>query len=99
MIKGGIIGGGGYRGGEVIGVVVNDGDVEIGFMKRWRNGGKKISEVEEGLYGESDLVFRDEVGVDRMDVLLLCRGEGDRKKLMESENVGEDLKMMEVWME
>ena len=61
MIKAGIIGGAGYTAGELIRLLLNHPDVEIAFINSSSNAGNKITDVHEGLYGETDLVFTDEL--------------------------------------
>ena len=62
MIKVGIIGGAGYTAGELIRLLINHPEVEIKFINSSSNAGNKITDVHEGLYGETDLVFTDQIG-------------------------------------
>lgn len=73
MIKVGIIGGAGYTAGELIRLLLNHPDVEIVFINSSSNAGNKITDVHEGLYGETDLVFTDELPLDSIDVLFSAR--------------------------
>lgn len=79
MIKAGIIGGAGYTAGELIRLLINHPDVEIKFVNSSSNAGNKITDVHEGLYGETDLVFTDELPFDTIDVLFFCTAHGDTK--------------------
>ena len=72
MIKAGIIGGAGYTAGELIRLLINHPDVDIKFINSSSNAGNKITDVHEGLYGETDLVFTDELPLDEIDVLFFC---------------------------
>lgn len=81
MIKAGIIGGAGYTAGELIRLLLNHPDVEIAFINSSSNAGNKITDVHEGLYGETDLVFTDELPLDTIDVLFFCTAHGDTKKI------------------
>jgi N-acetyl-gamma-glutamyl-phosphate reductase len=99
MIKAGIIGGAGYTAGELIRLLLNHPDVEIAFINSSSNAGNKITDVHEGLYGETDLVFTDELPLDTIDVLFFCTAHGDTKKFMESHNVPEDLKIIDLSMD
>ena len=99
MIKVGIIGGAGYTAGELIRLLINHPDVEIKFINSSSNAGNKITDVHEGLYGETDLVFTDELPLDTIDVLFFCTAHGDTKKFMESHNVPEDLKIIDLSMD
>lgn len=74
MIKAGIIGGAGYTAGELIRLLINHPDVDIKFINSSSNAGNKITDVHEGLYGETDLVFTDELPLDEIDVLFFLYG-------------------------
>ena len=64
MIKVGIIGGAGYTAGELIRLLINHPDVEIAFVNSSSNAGNKITDVHEGLFGETDLRFTSELPLD-----------------------------------
>lgn len=72
MIKVGIIGGAGYTAGELIRLLLNHPEAEIVFINSSSNAGNKITDVHEGLYGECDLTFTDELPLDDLDVLFFC---------------------------
>ena len=99
MIKVGIIGGAGYTAGELIRLLINHPDVEIRFINSSSNAGNKITDVHEGLYGETDLVFTDELPLDEIDVLFFCTAHGDTRKFMESHNLPEELKIIDLSMD
>ena len=61
MIKVGIIGGAGYTAGELIRLLLNHPEAEIVFVNSSSNAGNKITDVHEGLYGETDLTFTDQL--------------------------------------
>ena len=54
MIKAGIIGGAGYTAGELIRLLLNHPETEIVFINSSSNAGNRITDVHEGLYGETD---------------------------------------------
>ena len=76
MIKVGIIGGAGYTAGELCRLLLNHPQVEIRFINSSSNAGNKITDVHAGLYGETDLVFTDELPFDEVDVIFFCFGHG-----------------------
>ena len=59
-------------GRRLIRLLLNHPDVEIAFINSSSNAGNKITDVREGLYGETDLVFTDELPLDTIDVLFFC---------------------------
>ena len=96
MIKIGIIGGAGYTAGELIRLLINHPDVEIIFVNSSSNAGNKITQVHEGLYGETDLVFTSELPLDEIDLLFFCTAHGDTKKFIESHSLPEKLKIIDL---
>ncbi|MGP1436863.1 MAG: N-acetyl-gamma-glutamyl-phosphate reductase [Phocaeicola sp.] len=99
MIKAGIIGGAGYTAGELIRLLINHPDVEIKFVNSTSNAGNKITSVHEGLYGETELSFTGELPLDEIDVLFICSGHGDSKRFIESHQITEDLKIIDLSMD
>ena len=99
MIRVGIIGGAGYTAGELIRLLLNHPEAEIIFINSGSNAGNKITDVHEGLYGETDLVFTDELPLEEIDVLFFCTAHGDTKKFMESHNLPEGLKIIDLSMD
>ncbi len=99
MIKVGIIGGAGYTAGELIRLLVNHPDVEIVFINSSSNAGNKITDVHEGLYGECDLTFTDALPLDEIELLYFCTAHGDTRKFMESHNIPEELKIIDLSMD
>ena len=96
MIKAGIIGGAGYTAGELIRLLVNHPDVELAFVNSSSNAGNKITDVHSGLYGEIDTTFTSELPLSEIDVLFFCTAHGDTKKFIESHNVPENLKIVDL---
>ena len=99
MIKVGIIGGAGYTAGELIRLLLNHPEAEIVFINSSSNAGNKITDVHEGLYGETDLVFTDQLPLEEIDVLFFCTAHGDTRKFLESHNVPEELRIIDLSMD
>ncbi|MBP3466656.1 MAG: N-acetyl-gamma-glutamyl-phosphate reductase [Paludibacteraceae bacterium] len=95
MIKAGVIGGAGYTGGELLRILVNHPDVEIEFVNSNSNAGNKLYSVHEGLIGETDMVFTDQLPFEKIDVLFSCLGHGDTKKFLESHTVPANVKIVD----
>lgn len=95
MIKAGVIGGAGYTGGELLRILVNHPDVEIEFVNSNSNAGNKLYTVHEGLIGETDMVFTDQLPFEKIDVLFSCLGHGDTKKFLESHTVPANVKIVD----
>ena len=73
MIKAGIIGGAGYTAGELIRLLLNHPETEIVFINSSSNAGNRITDVHEGLYGETDLRFTDQLPLDESTFSFLHR--------------------------
>lgn len=96
MIKVGIIGGAGYTAGELIRLLINHPDVEIIFVNSTSNAGNRLTDVHEGLYGETDMMFTGDLPLDEIDLLFFCTAHGDTKKFLESHSVPEKLKVIDL---
>ena len=96
MIKAGIIGGAGYTAGELIRILVNHPTVEIAFVNSTSNAGKDVTAVHGGLFGETELVFTNELPLDGVDVLFLCSAHGDSRKFLEANTVPAGLKIIDL---
>ncbi len=96
MIKTGIIGGAGYTAGELIRLLLNHPEVTIEFIHSSSNAGNKITDVHEGLIGETDLLFSDVLPLEKVDVLFLCSAHGDSKKFIEEQEIPAKVKVIDL---
>ena len=99
MIKVGIIGGAGYTAGELLRLLIHHPEVEITFVNSSSNAGNPIVDVHEGLIGETDIVFTDQLPLEEIDVLFFCTAHGDTKKFMESHTLPTGLKIVDLSMD
>jgi len=99
MIKVGIIGGAGYTAGELLRLLINHPNVEIEFVNSKSNAGNKISDVHEGLIGDTDLVFTDKIPLDSVDVIFFCTAHGDTKFFLESHDLPNQVKIIDLSMD
>lgn len=96
MIKVGIIGGAGYTAGELIRILINHPDAEIKFIHSSSNAGNPISDVHQGLLGETDLYFTSKMTFDEVDVVFLCMGHGDSTGFMAETEIPDHLKVIDL---
>ena len=96
MKKVGIIGGAGYTAGELLRILINHPEVEIAFVHSNSNAGKKITDVHQGLLGETELVFSDTYSLDDIDFLFMCSAHGDSKKFWENNSRPDGLKVIDL---
>lgn len=99
MIKAGIIGGAGYTAGELIRLLIIHPEAEICFIHSNSNSGNDVTSVHEGIYGECDLVFTNELNFSSIDVLFLCCAHGDSKKFIETNNIPNQVKIIDLSMD
>lgn len=96
MIKAGIIGGAGYTAGELLRILLNHPEVEISFVHSSSNAGAPVTDIHEGLIGETDLTFSDTYDLESVDVLFLCQGHGFSHKFWEENPRPEKLKVIDL---
>jgi N-acetyl-gamma-glutamyl-phosphate reductase len=96
MIKAGIIGGAGYTAGELIRLLVHHPEVNLVFVNSTSNVGNKIAGVHEGLYGDTDMIFTNNLPLEEIDMLYFCTAHGDSKKFLESYKIPEHLKIIDL---
>lgn len=96
MIKAGIIGGAGYTAGELIRILLNHPQVELEFVNSTSNAGNKLTDVHEGLLGETDMSFTDQLPYDKIDVLFFCTAHGDTKKFLDANDIPDHLKIIDL---
>lgn len=96
MIKAGIIGGAGYTAGELLRLLINHPDVDIKWVNSSSNAGNLVTDVHQGLIGEIDLRFTDETPMDEIDVLFCCTPHGQTKTFLESHEVPDDVRIIDL---
>ena len=78
MIKIGILGGAGYTAGELIRLLLHHPEAELTFVNSESNAGNLLTDVHEGLYGDTDLRFTSEMPFGDVDVVFFCFGQDFR---------------------
>ena len=96
MKKIGIIGGAGYTAGELLRLLINHPEVSIEFVHSSSNAGKPITDVHEGLLGETDLLFSDSHPLDKIDILFLCSAHGQSRQFWEDNKRPDNLKVIDL---
>ena len=95
MIKIGIVGGAGYAAGELIRVLLNHPVSELVFVNSTSNAGNRLSEVHEGILGETDMCFTDQLFFDEIDVVFFCLGHGKSTQFLSEHHVPKQLKIID----
>lgn len=96
MIKVGIIGGAGYTAGELCRLLLNHPEVEIRFINSSSNAGNRITDVHEGLYGETDMQFTDELPLNDVDVVFFCFGHGKSAEFLREHDMPGHVKIIDL---
>lgn len=94
-IRIGITGGAGYTGGELIRLLLHHPYAEIVFVHSRSNAPKKVYEVHEDLFGDTEISFTDVVSHD-IDVLFLCNGHGESKKFLAENDIPQTIRIIDL---
>ena len=92
MIRIGILGAAGYTGGELIRVLLGHPEVEIVFANSESNAGNLVSDVHEGLIGDTQLRFTFE----RVDVVFFCFGHGKSAAFLAEHAIPPHVKIIDL---
>ena len=96
MIKIGILGAAGYTGGELIRLLLNHPEAEIVFANSESNAGNLVSDVHEGLVGDTDLRFTDAMPFEDVDLVFFCFGHGKSEAFLKEHTIPEGVKIIDL---
>lgn len=97
MIRVGIYGGAGYTAGELIRLLVNHPACRIEWVASQSQSGRHLTEVHEGLVGDTDLVFSADAGdLTAIDLLFLCQGHGQSAGFWERHPLPDTLRVIDL---
>ncbi|MCR4995392.1 MAG: N-acetyl-gamma-glutamyl-phosphate reductase [Bacteroidales bacterium] len=96
MIKAGIIGGAGYTAGELIRLLLHHPEAEITFVHSTSNAKNLITDVHEGLLGETTLKFTDRLALKSIDVLFLCMGHGKSAEFLAEHPIPSNVRIIDL---
>ena len=92
----GILGAAGYTGGELIRLLLNHPQAEIVFAHSESNAGNLVSDVHEGLLGDTDLRFSDQMDFEAVDVVFLCFGHGKSRTFLSEHTIPQHVKIIDL---
>lgn len=92
----GVLGAAGYTGGELIRLLLNHPEAEIVFANSESNAGNMVSDVHEGLVGDTDLKFTSEMPFDDVDVVFFCFGHGKSEQFLKEHDVPASVKIIDL---
>jgi N-acetyl-gamma-glutamyl-phosphate reductase len=96
MIKVGILGAAGYTGGELIRLLLNHPEAEIVFANSESNAGNLVSDVHEGLLGDTELRFTSEMPFEQVDVVFFCFGHGKSEAFLKEHTIPANVKIIDL---
>ena len=95
-VRVGVLGAAGYTGGELIRLLLNHPEAEIVFANSESNAGNPVSDVHEGLIGETDLCFTSKMPFDKVDVVFFCFGHGKSEQFLKEHEIPENVKIIDL---
>jgi len=96
MVKVGIIGSAGYTAGELIRILVNYPDARIVWAQSESNAGKPVTDIHQGLVGDTDLLFCQDIDLNSVDVVFLCSGHGKSAAFWAANSKPSGLKVIDL---
>ena len=96
MIRVGILGAAGYTGGELIRLLLSHPGAEIVFANSESNAGNLVSDVHEGLLGDTDLRFTSEMPFEQVDVVFFCFGHGKSEAFLKEHTIPSHVKIIDL---
>ena len=96
MIRIGILGAAGYTGGELIRLLLNHPEAEIVFANSESNAGNPVSDVHEGLLGDTALRFTSELPFEQVDVVFFCFGHGKSEAFLSEHTIPAHVKIIDL---
>ncbi len=92
----GILGAAGYTGGELIRLLLNHPEAKIVFAHSESNAGNPVSDVHEGLVGDTDMVFSSDMPFDKVDVVFFCFGHGKSEAFLKANTIPQGVKIIDL---
>ncbi len=96
MIRIGILGGAGYTAGELIRLLLHHPEAQLVFVNSESNAGNLLTDVHEGLYGDTDMRFTSEMSFDAVDVVFFCFGHGKSEAFLREHHIPATVKIIDL---
>ena len=95
-IRIGILGAAGYTGGELIRLLVHHPLAEIVFANSESNAGNLVSDVHEGLVGDTALRFTSDMPWEQVDVVFFCFGHGKSETFLREHEIPASVRIIDL---
>ncbi|MDE6513062.1 MAG: N-acetyl-gamma-glutamyl-phosphate reductase [Muribaculaceae bacterium] len=96
MIRAGILGGESFAAGELIRLLINHPDVELSRVQSKLYDGRMITEVHQGMEGETYLRFTPDIDLTDLDVVFCCYPHGHSEQLLADREIPQGLKIIDL---
>ncbi len=96
MIKIGILGGAGYTAGELIRLLIHHPEARLVFVNSESNAGNLLTDVHEGLYGDTDMRFTSDMPFDEVDLLFFCFGHGKSEAFLREHPIPDHVRIIDL---
>ncbi len=96
MIKIGILGGAGYTAGELIRLLLHHPEASLVFVNSESNAGNLLTDVHEGLYGDTDMRFTSDMPFDEVDVVFFCFGHGKSEAFLREHHIPDTVRIIDL---
>ena len=80
----------------MIRLLLNHPEAEIVFANSESNAGNLVSDVHEGLLGDTELRFTDEMPFEQVDVVFFCFGHGKSEAFLKEHTIPENVKIIDL---
>lgn len=95
-MKIGILGAAGYTAGELLRLLINHPQAEIVFANSESNAGNPVTDVHEGLIGDTDMRFTSEMPFSEVDVVFFCFGHGKSAAFLKEHAIPSDVRIIDL---
>lgn len=95
-MKIGILGAAGYTAGELLRLLINHPQAEIVFANSESNAGNLVTDVHEGLIGDTDMRFTSEMPFSEVDVVFFCFGHGKSEAFLKEHAIPSDVRIIDL---
>lgn len=92
----GIVGGAGYTAGELIRILLNHPQVEVGWVHSQSQSNKLVTTIHHDLIGDTELTFTSKLDWLAIEVLFLCSGHGASQAFLEKNAVPDTIKIIDL---
>ncbi len=95
-LKVGIVGGAGYTAGELLRLLIHHPNVQVSWVNSSSQAGQLISQIHEGLWGDTDLRFTDSLDFSAIDVLFICSAHGFSRTFLQEHAIPSSVRIIDL---